>query len=189
MVDLLHPVLDEVAPTLIGFLARNLVQVLDADPRGFETLPASLMAEVLGNPCLVIPCISHPHHHHRQTSNQRQESIKQLKWHAKIVRPTTWKDLNQEHAAPFLNLILQLCDGRMLSSLCQNKSEMLLQECRERDVFEAVAVWAYGLKDKADIESLAQSRADVEGLLLLIRFPLMTPTELQVILLAAPVCL
>ena len=54
MVDLLHPVLDEVAPTLIGFLARNLVQVLDTDPKGLETLPASLMAEVLGNPCLVI---------------------------------------------------------------------------------------------------------------------------------------
>ncbi len=55
MVDLLHPVLDEVAPTLIGFLARNLVNVLMADSRGVETLPASLMAEVLGNPCLVRP--------------------------------------------------------------------------------------------------------------------------------------
>ena len=54
IVDLLHPVLDEVAPTLIGFLARNLVQVLRADPKGLETLPAPLMAEVLGNPCLVI---------------------------------------------------------------------------------------------------------------------------------------
>lgn len=57
MVDLLQPVLDEVAPTLIGFLARNLVQVLAADPRGVETMPASLMAEVLGNPCLVRCCL------------------------------------------------------------------------------------------------------------------------------------
>ncbi len=54
-----------------------------------------------------------------------------------------------------------------------------MQECRERDVFDAVAAWAYGLIP-THAESLAQSIADVEGLLLLIRFPLMTPTELQV---------
>ena len=61
-----------------------------------------------------------------------------------------------------------------------------MQECRERDVFDAVAAWAYGI-DGADSERLAQCMADVEGLLLLIRFPLMTPSELQVILFYAPV--
>lgn len=60
MVDLLQPVLDEVAPRLIGFLARNLAGVMEEDPAGFEGLPASLVAEMLGNPCLVsaqlLPC-------------------------------------------------------------------------------------------------------------------------------------
>ena len=42
---------------------------------------------------------------------------------------------------------------------------------------------AYG-SEALGSDSLAQSIADVEGLLLLIRFPLMTPAELQVILLA-----
>ena len=55
MVDLLHPALDEVAPILIEFLARNLEGVLDKDAKGFEDLPASLLAEMLGNPCLVSP--------------------------------------------------------------------------------------------------------------------------------------
>lgn len=59
MVDLLQPVLDEVAPTLIGFLARNLENVLKLDPKGFEAMPASLLAEMLGNPCLVRPAPSH----------------------------------------------------------------------------------------------------------------------------------
>lgn len=58
-----------------------------------------------------------------------------------------------------------------------------MQECREREVFDAVAAWAYG-SEALGSDSLAQSIADVEGLLLLIRFPLMTPAELQVILLA-----
>lgn len=53
MVDLLQPVLDKMAPTLISFLARNLASTLEADPQGFKSLPASLMAELLGNPCLV----------------------------------------------------------------------------------------------------------------------------------------
>ena len=59
------------------------------------------------------------------------------------------------------------------------QSGISMQECRERDVFDAVAAWAYGING-ADSGSLAQSRADIEGLLLLIRFPLMTPSELQV---------
>ena len=53
LVDLLQPVLDQVAPALITYLARHLEQIVEADPQGFRALPASLVAELLGNPCLV----------------------------------------------------------------------------------------------------------------------------------------
>lgn len=53
LIDLLQPVLDRIAPALIVFLARNLEQVLEADPQGFQAVPAFLLAELMGNPCLV----------------------------------------------------------------------------------------------------------------------------------------
>lgn len=55
----------------------------------------------------------------------------------------------------------------------------MMQECSERRVFNAVSGWAFGFAEP-DSEVLCQSIADVEGLLLLIRFPLMAPEELQV---------
>ena len=54
-----------------------------------------------------------------------------------------------------------------------------LQGCRERVVFDAVERWAYGCAPQCGSQ-LVQSLADVEGLLLLIRFPLMSQTELEV---------
>ena len=53
LVDMVAPALDEIAPALVGFLARNLRQALAVAPDSFQALPAALLAELLGNPCLV----------------------------------------------------------------------------------------------------------------------------------------
>ena len=55
---------------------------------------------------------------------------------------------------------------------------LCLQGCRERVVFDAVERWAYGCAPLCGSQ-LVQNLADVEGLLLLIRFPLMSQTELE----------
>ena len=53
MVDLLCPALDDIAPTLLAFLARNLEAVILDDPLGLRGLDSAMLAELLGNPCLV----------------------------------------------------------------------------------------------------------------------------------------
>jgi len=54
------------------------------------------------------------------------------------------------------------------------------QNCREKVVYDAVEQWAYGGTPTPYRKELAQGLADVEGLLLLIRFPLMSHQELEV---------
>lgn len=54
-----------------------------------------------------------------------------------------------------------------------------LQECQERRVFDAVMLWAYGTPNPGYTQQLCKSVADVEALLNLIRFPLMSQQDLE----------
>ena len=165
LVDMVAPGLDEIAPALVGFLARNLRQALAVAPDSFQALPAALLAELLGNPCLV--SFAYP-------ACQPVCSVR-------VIRGSA-------HAAGASDSCVQqpLVSTKPLTnsywlSVWKATSRLLVtspQECSERFVFDAVMQWAYNSQDPR--EPLAQSVADVENLLLLIRFPLMSQTDLEV---------